>query len=289
MSLLLLGTLGVKAQDDVQLSQFFANKLYYTPASIDGTDGKFRASLMDREQWTGFGEGRPAYRMLNATQYFPEQKMGVGLSVSSFTQGIENIFNAKLAYAYHWQVEQHAFLSFGVSAGLLSTSFSEAVLPSGEQLGRQKTTMDLDAGLGVEFYTKTISTGAAVNHLPFKLNNKSYQLRPHYYYYFSYNFYVDKDWSIIPTLVLRNSSVISNVDINLRGYYRGFLMGGVSYRTDAVVVMAGVNLFDAVSLSYSFDINSGLTKKNGLGPTHEIVLSYRGYLFLKEKRAGYIF
>ena len=147
-----------RAQQDAQFSQFYANRLFYSPAAIVGTDELFRVSLTDREQWWGGGRDRPSYRLLNTSQFFMGKKMGVGLTVYEWNQNVETNFLAKLSYAYHLQVGQEAFFSFGVNAGVMHGFYKNIILPDGSHGpavdGDVKTKPNLDLGLAIEFYTR---------------------------------------------------------------------------------------------------------------------------------------
>lgn len=279
-----------KAQQDAQFSQFYANKLFYNPAGMIG-DKLFRVSLTDREQWWG-SAGRPSYRTLNVSQFFPDQHMGIGLTVYQWNQNIENNILAKLAYSYHLQVGQEAFLSFGLSVGVIDRFISGVVTPGGEYGGSITGELNdfnpnLDLGFGLEFYTKELVAGVSVEHVPIRLGPNPSRLALHSYYYFGYNFRLTNNWSLFPLLVLRNGDGKTNVDINLRAFYRDIVNFGASYRIDAVALMAGVNLGKNFGLSYSYDINLGPTAQ--FKPSHELILSFRGCLLCKKKDQPLIF
>ena len=78
----------LQAQEAAQFSQFFVNRLFYNPAAIN-TDGLFRASLTDREQWWGT-PNHPSYRLLNTSYYFKDKNMGVGMSLHQWNANVEN-------------------------------------------------------------------------------------------------------------------------------------------------------------------------------------------------------
>jgi hypothetical protein len=111
----------------------------------------------------------------------------------------------------------------------------------------------------------------------------------HSYYYFGYSYRIDEDWTLLPMISLRLARRSTNVDINLRAFYRQWVYFGASYRIDAVSLMTGINLGPQISLGYALDLNlPGMDKyvRNAgkqLRPSHEIILSYRGCLLCSGK------
>lgn len=271
-----------RAQQDAQFSQFYANRLFYSPAAIVGTDELFRVSLTDREQWWGGGRDRPSYRLLNTSQFFMGKKMGVGLTVYEWNQNVETNFLAKLSYAYHLQVGQEAFFSFGVNAGVMHGFYKNIILPDGSHGpavdGDVKTKPNLDLGLAIEFYTRELVTGLSVQHLPIRITKDSKMLALHAYYYFGYLAKINHNWALYPMLVMRMAGRAANLDINLRVFYGDLLHFGAGYRLDAAVIMAGVNIGPHFTFSYACDIPIGNIRHRFTMPSHEFVLTYRGCL-----------
>ncbi|MDE6494427.1 MAG: PorP/SprF family type IX secretion system membrane protein [Bacteroidales bacterium] len=267
----------LRAQVDAQYSQFYANRLFYNPAAIH-SDGLFRVSLTDREQYWGT-PNHPSYRLLNASYFFQEQKMGVGLTVHQWNANIENDIDIKASYMYRLQVGYDAYFNFGLGIGMIHRFLSRGTLPDGSgyvpgEEDFEKFNPNLDMGLGVEFHTSHILAGVSVQHFPIKLGDNPARAALHSYYYFGYNFGLDENWALFPMVVVRMGDRRTNVDVNVRALYRDIVNFGVSYRIDAVSVMAGVNINKNFSLSYAFDYNIGVTSHT-YKPSHELILTYR--------------
>ncbi|MCM1532617.1 MAG: PorP/SprF family type IX secretion system membrane protein [Bacteroides sp.] len=263
------------AQSDAQFSQFYANRLFYNPAGI-ADDNLLHVSLTDREQYLGTSY-HPGYRLLNGSYFFDDQNMGVGLTVHQWNQNIENDLVIKASYMYRLQVGYDAYVNFGLSVGMIHRFLQEGYLPGGDRFvptDDDKFNPNLDMGLGVEFHTSHILAGVAVQHLPIKLGDNPARAALHSYYYFGYNFFLDEEWSLFPMLALRMGDRRTNIDLNVSATYRDIVNFGVSYRLDALALMAGVNINKNFSLSYSCDINIGVTSKR-YKPSHELVLTYR--------------
>jgi type IX secretion system PorP/SprF family membrane protein len=274
LTLVVFGKLA--AQDDMQATQLYSNKLYYNPAATGFSD-KFFVSGAYRTQWTGtpglLGE-LPRYVLLNATQYFWEQRSGIGLSIYDARQSVNKSFQAKVAYAYHLQVQEEAWLAMGTSVGLLTRRINGAKTPEGNPVD-ERTSMMSDMALGVEYYTPELCVGASVQHIPLVVGESEKRMHSHFYYYMMYYYQIDDDWRLIPSISLRNSSFITNFDIVARISYQNMVQLGASYRMDAIAFLLGFNLSDTFSLGYSIDISTGFMRQNGTRPSHELVLSYR--------------
>jgi type IX secretion system PorP/SprF family membrane protein len=281
-----------RAQEDVQLSQLHANRLYVNPAGIIGTDELFRVSFTDKEQYWGkdFAGIRPSSRFLSATQYFKKAHSGVGLTVYHQNQNVLNTLLIKASYAYHLQVGKEAFMSLGVNVGYIDGFIDNSVTPRGDYIAGNNLDLEykkpnLDVGVGVEFYTNEIVSGVSVAHLPIRLQEQGTMFDLHSYYYFGYTYKIDENWTLLPMISLRLARHSSNVDVNLRAFYKQWVYIGASYRIDAVSVMAGIHLGPQFSLGYALDINlpgmGRYVRESGkhLRPSHEIILSYRGCIF----------
>ncbi len=266
------------AQDDMQSSQLFANKLYYNPAATGYSD-KFFVSGAYRMQWAGTSTSlpkaaRPRYILMNATQYFHQKRSGLGLSIYDGRQNVEKSFLAKVAYAYHMQVQEQAWLSMGTSVGLLSKTVDGSITPD-EQSADFKMAMMSDWSLGVEYYTPELCVGVAAQHIPLVLGDNENRFHTHFYYYMTYYHQLDEDWRLMPSIALRNSAFITNFELLLRASYLNMFQLGVGYRLDAFPIIIGVNLGDSFALSYSIDLNNKYLRNRSRKASHEIMLSYR--------------
>ena len=274
----------IYAQDDVQLTQFHANRLYYNPAATGFSD-KFLASASYRTQWagtTGLSKDMPNYILFNAAQFFAEQRSGVGLSVYNAKQHVQNTLQIKGSYAYHLQVQEESWLAMGINVGMLSRGIRDGMTPEGVPINEKHTMSDL--GLGVEFYTPELQVGVSAQHIPAIIGASEGRNHTHFYYYATYFYTINDEWRVIPSVVLRNSSFITNVDISARVSYLNMFQFGAAWRRDAIAFMVGINYEDTYSLGYSFEIHNG--KMSGNKPSHEIVLSYRTQILKNQEQSN---
>jgi len=272
---LILFTFGkIFAQDDAQFTQFYANRLYYNPAATGASD-KFLASATYRSQWAGSPtlskEARPSYILFGATQFFGDKRSGVGLNIYNASQHVQNALQVKASYAYHLQVQDEAWLSMGINVGMLNRSIRNGLSADGQLINESHTMSDL--GLGVEYYTPELIVGVSCQHIPAVIGDNEERKHAHFYYYATYIYTINEEWKVVPSVLLRNSSFITNVDATVRVSYLNMFQFGVSWRRDAMAFLIGFNIEDTYSIGYSFDLHTGTM--TGARPSHEIVLGYR--------------
>ena len=284
LSVICLLSIQAFAQDDAQFTQFYANRLFHNPAATGFSD-KFQASATYRTQWAGSPtmsrQDLPNYILFNAAQYFANKRSGVGLTIYNATQHVQHILQVKGSYAYHLQVQEEAWLSMGINVGLLSRSIRNGIPVEGPMWNESHTMSDL--GFGLEYYTPELQVGVSAQHIPLIIGGSEERKHTHFYYYATYFHTINDEWKVIPSVVFRNSSFITNFDISTRISYLNMFQFGFSWRRDAVAFLLGFSFEDTYSIGYSFDIHTGTL--NGARPSHEIVLSYRAHLFNREQDA----
>ena len=115
-------TAGVRAQDDVQLSQYFLGMGYYNPAYA-GTTGDLNMLGFFRQQWIGMPQaGTSFFVIADMPLTFGKTNHGVGLVVN--TESIGLFTNTKVAVQYAYK--QKLFggtLSIGLQGGIFNKGF----------------------------------------------------------------------------------------------------------------------------------------------------------------------
>ena len=117
--LLVSCVVGMRAQYDSQLSQYFMAMGYYNPAYA-GVTGDLNLLALSRLQWIGI-EGAPKSFFINADMPLKIKKTNHGIGLVVFTEGIGLFQNThvNLQYAY----KQKLFggtLSIGVQFGMVN-------------------------------------------------------------------------------------------------------------------------------------------------------------------------
>lgn len=106
--------LSLKAQDQVNFTQFYLNPYLINP-SFAGIDGQSSFSVIYRRQWINI-DGGPS--IANVSLHTPvNTKTSIGMSITNDKKGLLNNTGLLLTLAYNLPVADHSYLRFGLSAG----------------------------------------------------------------------------------------------------------------------------------------------------------------------------
>lgn len=284
--------LPVFSQFESQLSQYMFHPAVFNPASI-GEGGMVNVTGQHRIQWLGMpGAPQTTFFSLNAPF-----KMGktltqaVGLKFLNDKIGAFSNQSANFQYALKKNIDK-GVLSIGTDIGFVSVGFmydsiknsnisseyhditGDTHIPTADETG-----MNLDLSLGVFYSAPKYYVGISYVHLNnpvIKLGDKSkFNIKGVVYATGGYDLAFEN-----PKLVLRSSALLKSdyktwqTDLSTRMEYDKRFWGGLSYRyQDAIVVLAGMNLFSGISIGYAYDLPTGkmLTVSSG---SHEFYLSY---------------
>jgi len=276
------------SQNDIQISQYMFNKMYFNPA-FTGDENYMNASLLMRKQWVGI-ETAPTTQVLNADM-FVERLGGVGLSVINDKLGYEKSLNIRLMYAYHKYFEDKSKLSFGIGGGFINRSLDGSKLiyedktiidPNG--LYNVQNTMTPTIDLGIKYSNQKYTLGASITHTFTSIKNATQTNEPrHIYFYGNYNFTLNEKVQIIPSVLVKSSGFITTYEFNTNLVYLNKFYGGLSYRKqEAFVILLGLNITNNLKIRYSYDFNTGPAYQSKSTGSHEIMLS--GFLFKNTKK-----
>lgn len=285
--LFLLTSVSVVAQQEAQISQYWALPGYLNPAAI-ARDDRLMVAALNRMQWTGVPNAPKTFFATAETPFrLLKKKHGVGLVVVNDQAGLFASTDFALQYAFRlklWQGE----LSLGVRAGATSQSFDGEKVdipdtpdhtPSDEAIPRVKVSaMAFDAGVGVFYSHPRFYAGLSALHLPqpeLELDEKSYiQLKTVYYLTAGGNIaFRNPLYEVHPSLLVKSTFQNTQVDLTLRLLYNKMFWGGVSYRwKDAVTIMAGAEI-KGIRFGYAYDIGTSAMAKVSNG-SHELFASY---------------
>lgn len=112
-SLIIFSVTSIFAQNDVQYTQFFFNKLAFNPAYA-GSREALTLGASYRHQWEGIA-GAP--RTMTAYAHFPfiNKRQGAGLSITADKVGKVNTINVDLSYAYRIPVGDKGNIGLGLT------------------------------------------------------------------------------------------------------------------------------------------------------------------------------
>lgn len=276
--------LGLHAQQEPQFAHNMLNLAYSNPAYA-GVPGEICANVLSRQQWLGF-EGAPNTTLATVNGAFDifNIRSGVGLSIMDDRLGFLQNFQAKLSYAYHRPLGGGT-LSVGADAGILNQDmdgqWDPPESPDDPQLPKEiKSKMVFDMGVGAFYHVKnSYYLGVSVGHI----NQPKIEYTDAAASFLQRNFYASAgyNWRLFNSPVELQPSVFAKFDgaimqysVNLTALYNKKIRLGVSYRDrDAIIPMAGVELFNGLRIGYSYElsISKMITASSG---THEIFIGY---------------
>jgi len=283
--LLLISTATMLHSQSLPLhNQYLINKYSLSP-SYAGTGDLLNIFAGYRNQWAGI-KGAPITRMFNITApLWPN--VGVGGEIISDQIGYFNRLYASLSYAYHLQVADEHFISFGLAAKVFEHSLdvTNSIIdnindPILQNRITQKETV-LNAGASLLYRFKGLNVGF---YAPYLLNNKSrfnkennvneFLLKRHYLGHASFDFKIGDKFGIEPFAIVR---MTDNAPVNFEFAslfkYNNQYWLGASYRKEgALGISAGLNLNSQMVLNYTYEFLAGNKMTGNSNGTHEINL-----------------
>ena len=290
-------TVGARAQDDVQLSQYFLGMGYYNPAYA-GTTGDLNMLGFFRQQWIGMPQaGTSFFVIADMPLTFGKTHHGVGLVVN--TESIGLFQNTKVAVQYAYK--QKLFggtLSIGLQGGIFNKGFdgTKVYIPESdyhqmedEAIPRTSVqAMALDVNAGVYYTHKHFYVGFGATHL----TSPEMQFEENAYTYLStglnltggYNIQFNNPlYELQPSVFLKTDMQTFQADITARMVYNKMFNGGLSWRVnESVVVLLGAT-FGRLQVGYAYDFPTTAILKASTG-SHEVVVRYQ--LKLKKTKTG---
>ncbi len=279
----------LSAQQIPTISQYTLNPYAINPAATGITD-KLPVAFVYRKLWAGIAES-PSIQYLSGSMEVADA-MGVGVKFFNYQAGPERKTGLEATYSYHLSINQSGtMLSFGLS-GLFYQYYlnkSELTIENSNDPVFQGTDKMIvpDASFGMYLYNERYFVGLAVP----QLFNRNIDLKTdrilqqkqvrHYYLHGGYNFYLNSDFNLEPSLLLKFVEAgIFQADINARLTYKDMVAFGLAYRTgDAISFQLGYKNKDFI-INYAFDLTMSPLKTSTYG-SHEIMLVYSFPNFLK--------
>ena len=293
-ALLTAVVLEVRAQWDVQFTDYTALKSFYNPA-VSGTDGNLNVAATYSMQMMGYDEA-PASLYVSADMpvYFLNPHHGAGLSFLNDNAGVYNTTRIGLQYAYNVKLSKRGRLALGVQGVLMSERVSmksvkmednsDPAVPSSEVKGTK-----VDMGVGLYYYHPKLWLGASSQHLlaPTLLLDQRYEVEvPRVYYLMGGGNIRLKNslLSLQPSFLVQSDMDTWREDVQCKVAYERDekkFYGGEGYSPNVSVTFLVGGMFHGVNLGYSYQMyTSGVGLVHG---SHEVVLSYQTDLDLFKK------
>ncbi|WP_343534538.1 type IX secretion system membrane protein PorP/SprF [Pedobacter sp.] len=305
--LAVVGTFQVKAQQNIQFTQYIFNSLSVNPAYA-GYKEEWFGQLGLRSQWSGL-EGAPKTGQLSIDGVVDMNKnVGLGLQITDDRLGPQNMTSVYANYAYRLRLDADDTqrLSFGLAAGISQYGLDGNQLRPVDEgdndlpIGKVNSTIP-DVRFGIYYYNPKFYVGLSAMDLfsgknsnrLFNWNNNTIEnirRKQHYYLIAGALFDLSEDTKLKPSILFKEDfKGPSSLDINGMLIFGERFWIGASYRTEANLwkkryeqgqslsslnSISGIAQFyinDQFRIGYSYDyIISRLSSfQNG---THEITL-----------------
>lgn len=296
---LLASGIPAAAQNDVQLTQYWAVPAYYNPAASGDIDF-VRIRGGGRLQWIGIDNAPKSFlAAADMPLKLGKRRAGVGLNMTQESIGLFSnlMLNVQASYKIRFL---KGTLSFGIQGGYYNSKFkgSEVYLPEGddfhqptdESIPTQDVTgsaFDLSAGLwythrffyigvsGLHLLQPTVrltTEGTEENS-----ENAQYEteLRRALYFTAGGNIPLKNTlFQLHPSLMVKTDFSNFSAELTMRASFNRFIHFGIGYRyKDAISAMVGAE-FKNFFIGYSYDYPTSAISKASSG-SHEIIAGYQ--------------
>ena len=293
-------TLQLQAQQEGQFSWFNYNQIAYNPA-YSGAGGQGQLTLLHRQQWMGF-EGAPTNTSLAFSTPLAGDRVGLGIGVQRFSQGLLDQYRASMAYSYSVPLTPDVRLRLGLQGAihyyrmdlsdpeLVTDQILDPSLPVGQMLDRY--TGNVGAGLYLEVRESVFFGVSSPGFYPVEIGYNEDVLRTaeetaHVYAYGGGRFELSEAVVFRPAILLSYAAnaPITTV-VNTSFIFKESFLGGLSGRFgsgggfESVNFMVGYQAAERLLIGAAYDLgvselrdyHSGsaeLLVRYGLGSTKE--------------------
>lgn len=290
LSILLISSLLVEAQQDAQFTQYMYNTITINPAYA-GSRGVVSIFGLHRTQWVGL-DGAPRTNNFSINAPINNSNLGIGVNFLNDRIGptVENQISADVSYTV--PVSESYKLSFGVkgTANLFNLDISKlnAQNPLDPSLQDLNNYFSPNLGAGIYFHSDKLYLGLSVPNFfettRYSDNTQAVSKeRMNYYLIGGYVFDLSPSLKFKPAFL---SKIVEGapLQLDLSGNFlfsEKFVLGG-AWRWDAAwSAMAGFHISDQWFIGYGYDRETTNLARFNSG-SHEIFLRYE--LFSKVNR-----
>ena len=102
-------------------------------------------------------------------------------------------------------------------------------------------------------------------------DGQAFNLARHYFLISGYNYEINSQFSLHPSIYLKHDGATSQLDVNTNLIYNNKMWSGVSYRIDeGVIILAGMNINENLRFGVGYDV----TIVNPMSNSFEFMLGY---------------
>ncbi len=269
---------------------YYENRYLFNPANA-GDQGFLVGFLNHRRQWVGL-EGAPVTNTLSIHSPLGNKNIGLGGTLSSDRTDLYQRIAGSFTYShrFHFSKEYVHSIALGASVGFVDNRINlgnavvddntDPLLQSGNVING--TTFNVDFGL--RYNWKALEFGFAmpqlfetqISYASSSEDARKFTLRRAMVGYLGYKFTMKDKWFIQPSVLVRSSAKVLQVDINLNASYKEIVWLGATYRTSGGIIPSiGFKVANQFTVAYAYEFagSSGISSRgNG---THEIMAGFR--------------
>ncbi len=307
-----------EAQQLPVYSQYMMNGFLLNPA-VAGHEGYTALNITAREQWAGMKDAPGTYALSYQTRLLKNSyvsrsasirrrkrvmsrsgRVGYGGYVFTDMAGAFNRTGIQGTYTYHIPFDRSQ-LSFGVSLTGYQFRINEEKIRLLEEddvmmYQTEKSAFIPDANFGIYYTDRNLYAGLSAMQLfqtPLKLGadkeGPGFKMIRHYFAMAGYRFEVGKDLLMEPSFLFKSTEkFISQIDVNMKMYFKEDYWAGVSWRTggsyslveetfsgkgSSLIIMAGLRV-DKFYFGYAFDYTFNAIGARTFG-SHEIMAAIK--------------
>jgi type IX secretion system PorP/SprF family membrane protein len=276
------------AQQDAMFTHYSFNTLAVNPGYA-GSREALTVTGLHRSQWVFF-PGAPMSQTITMHGPISNDKMGLGFSLLGDQLGPTRMIGVNLDWAYKLRVGEKGKLSFGIKGGLNFQTSRLASEVNTIEVADNAFQNDIQSellpnfGFGLYYANPKFYVGVSVprllqnDFLNSTVSNFASNQQRHYFFIAGTVFPINESETIKlkpTTFVKLTNGAPLQFDLTALFYFHDKYWVGPMYRlSDAVGVLAGLNITNQFALGYSFDWSFG--NKTGVynGGSHELVLRY---------------
>ena len=224
----------------------------------------------------------------------PEPHHGFGATLLNDKAGYINRWSLFASYAYHKPLGVRTTLSAGITGGISSISIDRSKIvwadldPNDPAIGYSSGELKKlkpEVGVGLWLYSDKYFAGISVlNIIPGKakfVKNDKYgtYYTPNYFLTAGYRLQLTDDVSLLPSFMVQYwQPQLFGGHFNAKLQFRDLVWFGGGYRYSDLVggysAMAGLNISNAMNLSYSYEVATTSRLRNYTGNSHEIMIGF---------------
>ncbi|MCQ2256985.1 MAG: type IX secretion system membrane protein PorP/SprF [Bacteroidaceae bacterium] len=284
----------MRAQWDVQFSDYTALKSYYNPAS-SGADGMLNVQAAYSMQMVGYKNApQTMYVSADMPVYFLSPRHGGGISFFNDNAGIFSTTKISLQYAYNIKVGEKGRLAAGFQGAVLTEKIdpAKATLEESNDPAFPSSAVDgnrVDLGAGFYYHHPSYWAGISSLHLlaPTVVVGERYEISIDRMFYLMGGCNIKLKNSLLsvhPSFMVQSNLTSWREDLQCKVMYEydgRVFYGGLGYSPDISTTVFIGGVFHGVCIGYNYQMyTQGIGMLNG---SHELVFGYKTDLDLFKK------